>query len=389
MSIDNEILGNTQLAQQRGKLIEKIYSTITKPDNWCEVISELAANTDSRSARLLIMNSEANSVISSFKHNIDENYHQQYVEHFVNKCPWRPEIRKKPPGRFYSSQLHFCCNQSDFYKSEFYNDWAGPQDIHHGAASTIFQYGEQAVQLLVQRTKGQGSFTGADVDFLNCFVPHMQQALHLAAQIEENNTRSKAIEISAESEVLPFILLDFSLRPIYCTPAAELLLNSESALLLSKEQLHLVDRDLDQCLQRLLNKCLVAADSRIFNTSGETLEVQRPQATNLHLLLKPVHPDALVWGGHSGRYVAVYIYDPETKNHIDRERLCELYALSKAEIRVAMEIIVTPDPAKVAKRCFISLHTVRSHLKTIFAKTGANNQADLVKLLLAGPARRR
>jgi DNA-binding CsgD family transcriptional regulator len=52
-------------------------------------------------------------------------------------------------------------------------------------------------------------------------------------------------------------------------------------------------------------------------------------------------------------------------------------------------MLATPDPAEVAKRCFISLHTVRSHLKAIFAKTDTQGQADLMKRLLAGPARRR
>ncbi len=389
MGDEKKISGSAQFAQQRGRLIENIYSTVADPVNWRTVISEMAANTDSRSARLLVMNSDATRVISSVKHNIDENYHRQYVEYYVNACPWRPEIRKKPPGRLYSTSLHFSCRQPDFYKSEFYNDWAGPQDIHHGAAGTIFQDDGQTVQLLVQRTKGQGYFTETDIAFFNDFVPHLRQAFQLAAQIEDSHARAQAIKIAAGTEILPFILLDYALRPIHCTPGAEALIRSESILLLTKEQLRLADREYDQCLQRLLRKCLIAADSRTFHTMGGTLEVPRPHGSHLHLRVKPVHPDVPIWGGRPAGYVAVYVYDPEAGILIDRERLGELYALSKAEIRVAMEMLVTPDPAEVARRCFISLHTVRSHLKAIFAKTDSKNQADLIKLLLAGPARRR
>ena len=74
---------------------------------------------------------------------------------------------------------------------------------------------------------------------------------------------------------------------------------------------------------------------------------------------------------------------------MDPERLRSLYSLSDAETRVALAMLVTPDPGEVAKRCFISLHTVRSHLKAIFAKTGTKGQAELIKRLLVGPARRR
>ncbi|WP_020677096.1 helix-turn-helix transcriptional regulator [Geopsychrobacter electrodiphilus] len=389
MDDEKKILMSAQFAQQRGRMIENIYSTIADPDNWRTVISELAATTDSRSARLLVMNADATHVSSSFKHNIDENYHRQYVEHYVNACPWRPEMRQKRPGRFYSSYLHFSCPQPNFYHTEFYNDWAGPQDIHHGAAGTVYQDSGQAVQLMVQRTQRQGHYTETDTAFLNELVPHLQQAFQLARQVEDSHARAQAIEIAAGAEILPFILLDYALRPIHCTSVAEALINAESTLVLTKERLRLSDREHDQRLQRLLRTCLAAADSRTFQTTGGTLAVPRAQGANLHLRVKPVHPDVPLWSGRPAGYVAVYVYDPEAGISIDREGLSELYALSKAEIRVAIEILATPDPAEVARRCFISLHTVRSHLKAIFAKTAVNNQAELVKLLLAGSVRQR
>ena len=84
----------------------------------------------------------------------------------------------------------------------------------------------------------------------------------------------------------------------------------------------------------------------------------------------------------------MYVYDPEAGIAVDPECLRRLYSLSEAEIRVAVAMLATAYPAEVAKRCFISLHTVRSHLKAIFAKTGTRGQADLMKRLLVGPARR-
>lgn len=375
--------------QQRGRLIENIYSTVADPANWHTLISDLVAVSNSRSARLLVMNSHATRVISSVKHNIDDRYHDQYIEHYVNACPWRPELLQKRPGRLYSTYLHFSCRQPDFIRSEFYNDWARPQDIHHGVCGTIYKDKDQTVQLLVQRTRKQGYFTETDTNFFNDFVPHLQQAFQLAGTFADNRARSQAIEIAAGAEILPFILLDFSLRPIYCNPGAETLLNSESILLLTKEQLRLADRKHDLCLQRLLKKCLSAAESRTFHTPGETLVVPRHQGSNLQLKVKSVHPDVPLRRGQAAGYVAVYVYDPEAGVSIDRELLRRDYSLSKAEIRVVMEMLADPKPIEVAKRCSLSLHTVRSHLKSIFVKTNTKSQADLMKLLLTGPVRRR
>lgn len=372
-----------------GRLIENIYSTVADPGAWSAVLRELIASSNSRSARLLVMNADATQVISSLKQNIDDSYHRQYTEYYVNACPWRPELQRKLPGRLYSTYLHFSCRQPDFLRTEFFNDWAGPQDIHHGVCGTIYQDSGRTVQLLVQRTGGQGHYSEQDTAFFNHFVPHLQHAFRLAGQVADRCARAEAVAAAAEGETLPFFLLDGALRPIHCSPGAEALLGPESPLTLCNGQIGAADEACHQRLQRLLRDCLAAAASRALHTAGGGLQVSRPDGGSLHLLVRPIHPDIPALSAKPAGYVVLYIYDPQAGVAVDPEHLRRLYALSDAEIRVAVALLATPDPAEVARRCFISLHTVRSHLKALFAKTGAQGQADLVKRLLTGPARRR
>lgn len=387
--IERDAVRENSPEQPDGRLIESIYSTVTDPGAWSAVLRELIASTNSRSARLLVMNAEATHVVSSFKQNIDDNYHRQYTEYFVNVCPWRPELKQKPPGRLYSTYLHFSCRQSEYLQSEFFNDWAAPQDIHHGVCGTVYQDSGRTVQLLVQRTGGQGHYSEQDTAFINRFVPHLQHAFQLSSQVEQRSSRAEAITMAAEGETLPYFLLDHSLRIIHCSPGAESLLGAETPLTFHSGQIGIADCAGNQRLQRLLRNCLSAADSRTLSTSGGSLEVPRPDGAGLQLLIRPIHPDIPALTAKPTGYVVVYVYDPEAELAIDPEYLRRHYSLSEAEIRVAVAMLATADPAEVAKRCFISLHTVRSHLKAIFAKTGTKGQADLMKRLLVGPTRRR
>lgn len=389
MSIGRNAAQNDFSELPHGRLFEQIFSTVTDPGAWSAVLRELIACTNSRSARLLVMNADATRVVSSLKENLDDSYHRQYTEYYVNACPWRPELRQKPPGRLYSTYLHFSCSQSDFLRSEFYNDWAGPQDIHHGVCGTIYQDADRTVQLLVQRTGGQGHYTEQDTAFINQVVPHLHHAFQLSGQIADRCARAEAIALAAEGETLPYFLLDYSLRVIHCSPGAEELLGEETPLTFGNGQIVSTDEFSNQRLQRLLRECLAAADSRAFHSSGGSLEVPRTDGAGLQLLVRPIHPDIPALTAKPAGYVVVYVYDPEAGITVDPECLRRLYTLSEAELRVAMAMLATTDPAEVAKRCFISLHTVRSHLKAIFAKTGAKSQADLMKRLLVGPARRR
>jgi DNA-binding CsgD family transcriptional regulator len=55
------------------------------------------------------------------------------------------------------------------------------------------------------------------------------------------------------------------------------------------------------------------------------------------------------------------------------------------QLRVLLGLAEDATPADIAKRYGIAPSTVRTHLKSLFAKTGAKRQKDLVKLLLAAP----
>lgn len=371
------------------QLIENIYMTAGEPGSWQSLLGDLVTATGSRSARLLVMNTDADRVTSSIKVNIDDTCHQQYADYFVNKCPWRPELRRMPPGRLYSTYLHFSCRQPEFYQTEFYNDWAKRLDIHHGLCGTIYGDSLRTVQLLIQRTRDQGHYTETDTTFVNGLVPHMRHSFLIADQIAGSRARAEAIAIAADSETLPFLLIDKALKVIYASPGAERIING-GAQLTVKNGKPLIDDDLqNRHLYRLLRQCVSAADTRIFQTVGGRLAVPRPGRSDLQLLVRPVHPDIALLAGEAGVYAAVYLYEPDAGIRIDRKRLRELYELSEAESRVAVAMVDTPDSEAVAKRCGISLHTVRSHIKSLFAKTQTHNRAALMKRLLTGPARMR
>ena len=371
------------------QLIESIYMTAGDPGSWQSLLGDLVTATGSRSARLLVMNTEADRVTSSIKVNIDDSYHQQYADYFVNKCPWRPELRRKSPGRMYSTYLHFSCRQPEFYQTEFFNDWAKKLDIHHGLCGTIYGNSHRTVQLLIQRTRDQGHYTETDTDFVNGLVPHIQHSFLIADQIAGSRARAEAIAIAADSETLPFLLLDGAFKVTYASPGAERIINGESLLVLKNGKPMIADDLQNRRLHRLLRLCFSAAETRMFQTGGGRLAVPRPGRADLQLLVRPVHPDIALLAGQAGVYAAVYLYEPDAGIRIDRDRLRELYELSEAETRMAVAMVDNPDSEALAKRCGISLHTVRSHIKSLFAKTRTHSRAELMKRLLTGPARLR
>jgi DNA-binding CsgD family transcriptional regulator len=66
-----------------------------------------------------------------------------------------------------------------------------------------------------------------------------------------------------------------------------------------------------------------------------------------------------------------------------QEVIAKLYKLTPTELRVLFAIVQVGGVPEVAEAMGISSSTVKTHLRRLFAKTGTDRQADLVKLVAA------
>lgn len=139
-----------------------------------------------------------------------------------------------------------------------------------------------------------------------------------------------------------------------------------------------------------LTAAVEAADARLARRIVETLAGDGARAIvvpssaldrALHLGLRPLRR-----AGHA--LVMVTVHDVDGGIPLSRRCLHDLFGLTPAEAAVVRELASGPlDVGAVAARLGASTHTVRTHVKHVFAKCGVQSQAQLMRLLALGPAR--
>ena len=67
---------------------------------------------------------------------------------------------------------------------------------------------------------------------------------------------------------------------------------------------------------------------------------------------------------------------------VEARRFAQHFRLTKAESVVAALIAEAHSVPEAAQRLGVSVHTVRTHLRNVFTKTGVNRQSALVRLVL-------
>lgn len=70
---------------------------------------------------------------------------------------------------------------------------------------------------------------------------------------------------------------------------------------------------------------------------------------------------------------------------LKRDELCQLFNLSPSEAELVRLLAQGLTPAMCAERRNVSLPTVRTQLKNVYAKAGVSSQAQLMSLVLALP----
>ncbi|WP_290523308.1 helix-turn-helix transcriptional regulator [Alcanivorax sp.] len=368
-------------------LLDTLYDAPCNPDAWPRFLDQLIEATGSRSARMLVMDRAAQSVKSSIKQNIDDADHQAYVSHFVNTCPWRPELKDKAPGQLYSSYLDFSCPQKQFYQTEFYNDWASKQDIHHGVCGTVWQDDHQTVQLLIQRTRGQGHYQREETNRINELVMHVRRALRLQSQVSALDHTRMALEQTLEIQAQPFALVDRHGRIVHLSGEAAALLDELPCTHTFNQTLTLQDPRLQADLLCLLEQ-VTRPDNDPRAGAGGVIMLPRTVTEGVRCLVSPLRGNPLSQHYTDSRQplAIVYFQDPRAEVYIDLNCLMQLYGLSEAESRVAAGISRGLGPQQVANTYQLSVHTVRTQLKSVFTKTGTTRQSELAKEVLTSPA---
>lgn len=105
----------------------------------------------------------------------------------------------------------------------------------------------------------------------------------------------------------------------------------------------------------------------------------------LRLVVAPVYFGT---AARSASRAAVWILNTQSPGLPGEELLAALFALSRAEARLAIGLLMGRSAAEHARAAGVGVATVRTQLHSIFTKTGVRRQAQLVALLSRVPALR-
>ena len=137
----------------------------------------------------------------------------------------------------------------------------------------------------------------------------------------------------------------------------------------------------DQVIQRTLRLSIAAALSADGNERSTVLRLAGSgPAMDLWVRIVPLARDGAASQSWQRASVAIFL-DGNDEAALDPATLSSLFGLTSRESALAQQLLAGADLAGAAAALSLSLETVRSRLKILFAKTGTHRQAELLRLL--------
>jgi DNA-binding CsgD family transcriptional regulator len=360
-------------------LIEQIYDAAVEPHRWKRFVENFA-RAYRGGAMLFSQDYRGTESVIAEGFGLDPAFAGNYAAHYLGINPYKPIIDATPLGKLIIG--HRVLSREAWYGSEFYNDWMRPQDLDHSTGSVLEKAGSVGTGLCFMRATEQGPSTLEEDRFFLRLVPHLQRALKVHHELVWARVERDGALQGLEGLKTAVMIVDRNRHLLFANPIAARMLGRGDGILIRRSQLCGRANSITKSLESIVLRAIIGGSPE--GRAGSTLSIPRAEGDPLTLLAIPLK----IEGGVIGLGNPAAIIFVTEQSGIERPKaavLASIYGLTGAEAKLLCALIEGQRLAEYAERAGITINTAATQLKKLFAKTGQNRQADLIRHVLGNP----
>ena len=258
------------------------------------------------------------------------------------------------------------------YNAEFINRF----HYRWFAAMNLASHGRSSIILELQRPACSKPFSGREIETLRRLRPHLREAANMALHLAD--VHHDGLLAAFRTFHCGAILLDWRGRVLRLGAMVEFLMRT-ALMVRGNGTLRARACESDAALQQLIGSAIDCGERAAPGPPG-VVSIARAGAPPLL-----VHAVALPQSG-ADRFkparAVLLLAEPEAKGTPQPPDLYQMFGLTNSEAATVVALVHGHNPREIAKTRRIGYTTVRTHLRSAFAKTGTRRQAELVALVL-------
>lgn len=373
----------------REGFLDLVYETAAEPTLWPSLVGRFAELVGGSSAafRSYDMLTEVGTVIAA-------GQDSELLDHQFRAFTDRNPIKSSPQKVKHEEQLRRCglmtyqpgmtrntewLPQEDFVRTEYYNEVYRTLDIYSDVSVGLAMEGTTWTGIDVYRGERIGQFTARDLAVASSVIPHLVRALKLSRKLSEKRSVGESLIEVFDRSSYGLILLDRMGQVRHVNATAQRMAARSGGPNVVAGRLVALTQDATHRLHCLIDQ---AAEADPKSRSGGSIALPRPGALRpLSVIVAPIRAEH-AFPLCEGPAVMVCITDLDAGVTLPEQHVRELFSLTPSEARLALTLFEGFDPRQAADHLDLSITTVRTQLRSIFAKTETSGQVELARVML-------
>jgi DNA-binding CsgD family transcriptional regulator len=363
-------------------VIDLIYQAVLDAELWPAALIKLADAMGVSQIAMPSFDCRAN-IFATVAPRFDPDLVAVYKNFWAFREPVLPRAVLRPRGEVYL--LDDLMPRSEFAATPVFNEFWQPSGCGLAAiGANLVCEGRFSALITAFNAPGNDMLSSEQTRLFEAAVPHLMRAVCLNRRLWDLEVDTLALPEHFDAWPKAAVLTDANARVVRCNAAGKLLLDANDAIYLCEGRLTVSGAP--DVLQKLVFSC--ARSDLAGHGPGGELEVARISPRSpLHVTVTPLRSKVpltdLPWIGVGTPVAIVTMTDPDIARRRHEKTLRRRFDLTFAEAAFAGEILKGDGRKAAARRCGITVGTAKTHLASIFEKTGTHRQAELIRVLLA------
>jgi DNA-binding CsgD family transcriptional regulator len=357
------------------RLLDKIYDAATDDQLWAPIFGEISTLTNSVGGVLLGQSKSPRLLHFARHYNTDpECLRALRDRHVLN--PWTLHMQKfHPVGTVVLSDS--ILPLTELRRTAFFDEVMRPQDLGHAAMIGLSRKPDFGVGFCLNRGPRQGPYSEQQRYLLERLTPHLMRTVQLGFQLGTYKALQHMEYNTLDRITVGVALLDRNASVLFVNKALQSMA-IDGALSLRNQRLSSYSAPHAKRLNGLVQSASRGAP-------GATMAIPHPiDGRSVAVLVSSVRSrdlDRFASLDMRDAAAMVFVLDPAISTTIPPEWVMDAYGLTLAEARVALHAASGRSVAEVGAQLKISPNTVKTHLRSVFAKTGVHGQAELASII--------
>ncbi len=358
--------------------VGKIYDATLTPDEWPTALDAICKLLNAQTAALWSYDIFDKKPPWQLQVGYEPRWMQLYTEKYLALNPYMDDIVLLGAGEWnYSSKRP---NYQELFETEFYHGWLKPQNFIDSSVLMVEKSMSTITTLVNVRTEDQGTFDDTTMALVANLHPHLRRAALIGRIVGDHQKQAAEYAAAIDSLSAAMFVLTESGEVSQTNSAGEALLSKGAPLRKVNGRLELADGPANRSL-RLALAAARGGEAQL-GDKGTSIPVRGPDGTEYVVHMMPLNKARqLSIMADKGAAVVIFVTQTDAGDAAAIAVFAERFGLTAQETRVLQTVVEVGGVPAAADILGISPATARTHVTSIFDKSGVRRQTDLIRLL--------